>query len=167
MRWSWKESVCAAKLLVALILAVLSMLYGDIVLLYSRVFCLCLGCMGDIFLGSMVNSPLLCSMVISPLSLGVYLGCWGSLGLSAGCLLGLDLSGCAGFACGESFSPSMADFFSEMKLKASFSAISWFAVLVLIQSSKGLKEINFLLLSSMVLKETLLVPIFWLCLILC
>ena len=144
--------------------------------------------MGDVLLGSMVNSPLLCSMVISPLSMGVSLGCWVlmgsmvdspllhsmgisplSMGVSLGCwgslglsvhwllgsvLLGLDLSSCAGLACHESFSPSTADFFSEMKLKASFSAVSQFAVLALIQSSKVLKEIDLLLscLSSMVLK---------------
>ena len=45
-KWSWKESVCVATLLVALILAVLSFLYSDVVLLYLGLFCLCLGCMG-------------------------------------------------------------------------------------------------------------------------
>ena len=145
--WSWNESVCIATLLVALVLAVLSMLCGDVVLLslqpfwidclggwehpellqwrsppvdlcllgflpmvlkevpmagctpnpwstsgswpglsalsdgLERSFCLCLGCMGDILLGSMVNSPLLHSMGVSPLSVGVSLGGWGSLGL--------------------------------------------------------------------------------------
>ena len=38
--------------------------------------------------------------------------------------LGLDLFGCAGLAHCESFSPSAAGFLSEMKLKASFSAVS-------------------------------------------
>ena len=51
-KWSWKESVCVAILLVALISAVISMLYSDVVLLYLWLFCLCLGCMGDILLGS-------------------------------------------------------------------------------------------------------------------
>ena len=120
---SWKESVCIVTLLVALVLAVLSVLYGDVVLLYlwpfcidclccwehlkpavvfspcrfcvywvflqwswknctpsswsasgswpglsvmsnglERSFCPSLGCMGDILMGSMVNSPLLNSM---------------------------------------------------------------------------------------------------------
>ena len=53
----------------------------------------------------------------------------------------------------------MADFLSEMKLKASFSAMSQFAVLTLTQSSKVMKAINLLFVSSMVLKETLLVPL--------
>ena len=47
----------------------------------------------------------------------------------------------------------MSDFLSEMKLKASFSAMSQFAVLALTQSSKVLKGIDWLLVSSMVLKE--------------
>ena len=68
-------------------------------------------------------------------------------------LLGLDLSGCVGLACCESFSLSTADFLSEMKLKASFSAVSQFAVLALTQSSKVLKEIDLLFVFSMVLKE--------------
>ena len=93
---------------------------------------------------------------------GVFLGAWGSLGLSVhwllgSVLLGLDLSGCVGLASGKSFSPSIADFFSEMKLKASFSAMSQFAALALIQSSKVLKGIDLCVLalthSSMVLKE--------------
>ena len=143
--------------------AVLSILYGD-VLLYLWLFCLCLGCMGDILLGSMVNSPLLHSMWISPLSMGVSLGCWGSLGLSVhqllgSVLLGLDLSSWVGLAHCESFSPSTADFLSETKLEASFSATSQFAVLALTQLSKVLKEIDLLFVSSMVLKETLLVPL--------
>ena len=110
------------------------------------------------------------------------LSCWGLMGLSVhqllgSVLLGLDLSSCAGLVCGESFSPSMADFLSEMKLKASSSAMSQFAVLALIQLSKVLKEIDLfaflalthswkvlksielLLVSSMVLKETLLVTL--------
>ena len=74
-KWSGKESVCVAKLFVALTLAVLSVLYGHVVLLYLQLFCLCLGCMGDILMGSMMNSSLLCSMGISPLSVGVSLGC--------------------------------------------------------------------------------------------
>ena len=74
-------------------------------------------------------------------------------------LLGLDFSGCAGLPHHESFFPSRADFFSEMKLKASFSAMSQFSVLALTQSSKVLKEIDLLSVSSMVLKETLLVPL--------
>ena len=78
---SWKESVCVATQLIALIPAVLSILYGD-VLLYLWLSCLCLGCMGDILLGSMVNS-LLCSMGISPLSMGVSLGCWVLMGSMA------------------------------------------------------------------------------------
>ena len=196
-KWSWKESVCVATLLVALILAVLSVLYGDVVLLYLQLFCLCLGCIRDVLMGSimnslllhsmvisllsmgvslgcwvlmgsMMNSPLLHSMGISPLSVGVSLGCWGSLGLSVCQLLGsvfleLGLSGCSGLACCES-SPSMAGFFSEMKLKASFSAVSHFVVLALTQSSKVLKEIDLLFVPlwswnsisatlSMVLKE--------------
>ena len=57
--------------------------------------------------------------------------------------LGLDLSGCAGLAHHESFSPSRDDFFSETKLKASFSAVSQFVILALTQSSKVLKEIVF------------------------
>ena len=130
----------------------------------ERSFCLCLGCTGDVLMGSMVNSPLLCSMGISPLSVGVSLGGWGSLGLSVhwllgSVLLGLDLSSGAGLAHGESFFPSRADFFSETKLKASFSAVSQFAVLALTQSSKVLKEINLLFVSSKVLKETCLVPL--------
>ena len=110
-----KESVCVATLLVALIPAVISILYGD-VLLYLWLLSLCLGCMGDaplgsmvnslllgskgisplsmgvslgclVLMGSMVDSPLLHSMGISPLSMGVSLGCWGLLGsLSACCL---------------------------------------------------------------------------------
>ena len=40
-----------------------------------------------------------------------------------------------------------------MKLKASFSAVSQFAVLALTQLEKVLKEINLLIVSSMVLKE--------------
>ena len=59
-------------------------------------------------------------------------------------LLELDLSGCASLAHCESFSPFTADFLSEMKLKASFSAMSQFAVLALIKLSKVLKEINLL-----------------------
>ena len=95
-------------------------------------------------MGSMVDSPLLHSMGISPLSVGVSLGGWGSLGLSVhlllgSVLLGLDLYGYAGLAHGESFSPSRADFFSEMKLAASFSAVSHFAVLSLTHSLKVLK----------------------------
>ena len=69
---SWKESVCVATLLIALIPAVLSVLYGD-VLLYLWLLSLCLGCIGDGLLGSMVNSLLLGSMVIPPLSMGVSL----------------------------------------------------------------------------------------------
>ena len=178
-------------------------MYGD-VLLCLWLFCLCLGCMGDdllgsmvtslflcsmgisplsigvslgywVLMGSMVDSPLLCSLGISPLFMGVSLNCWWSRGLSVhqllgSVLLGLDLSGCAGLARHE-FSLSRADFLSEMKFKASFSAVSQFPVLVLIQSSKVLKEINLfaflaliqswkvlkwiglLLVSSMVLKE--------------
>ena len=192
-KWSWKESVCVATLLVALTLAVLSMLYGDVVLLYLWLFCPCLCCIGGVLLesimnsllphsmgisplsmgvslgcwvlmGSMANSPLMHSMGMSPLSMGVSLGYWGSLGMSVhqllgSVLLGLDLSTCAGLAHHEFFSPSRADFVSEMKLKASFSAVSQFAVLALTQSSKVLKEIEMLLVSSMVLKETLLVPL--------
>ena len=87
----------------------------------ERSCCLCLGCMGNVLLGSMVNSPLLRSMGISPLAIGISLGSWGSLGLSVcwllgSVLLGLDLSSCAGLAYGEFFSPSTTDFFSEMKL---------------------------------------------------
>ena len=37
-KWSWKESVCVATLLVALIPAVLSLLYSDVVLLYLWLF---------------------------------------------------------------------------------------------------------------------------------
>ena len=167
-KWSWKESVCVAILLVTLILAVLFIFYG-VVPLYLQLLCLCLGCTGDILLGSMVNSPLLCSigisslsmgvslgcwvlkgsmvhspllhsMGISPLSMGVSLGSWWSLGLSvrwllSSVLLRLGLSGHVSFARHESFSPSMADFFSEMKLKASFSSMSQFAVLALTQPS--------------------------------
>ena len=73
--WSWKESVCVTTLLIVLIPAVLSVLYGD-VLLYLWLLCLCLGCTGDILLGSMANSLLLYSMGISPLSMGFSLGCW-------------------------------------------------------------------------------------------
>ena len=91
-----------------------------------------------------MDSPILCSMGISPLFMG---GCWESLGLSVcwllgSVLLGLDLSSCADLAHCESFSPSMAGFLSETKLKASFSALSQFAVLASIQSSKVLKEID-------------------------
>ena len=75
-------------------------------------------------MGFMLNSPLLHSMGISPLPVGVSLVGWGSLGLSVhwllgSVLLGLGLTSCAGLAQGESFSPSRADFFPEMKLKAS------------------------------------------------
>ena len=92
---------------------------------------------------------------------GASLGCWGLLGMSIHqllglVLLGLDLSDCAGLAHHESFSPSMADFFPEMKFKASLSAMSQFAVLALTQSSKVLKEINLLFISSMVLQEVAL-----------
>ena len=73
--------------------------------------------------------------------------------------LGLDLASGAGLACGEFFSLSRADFFPEMKLEASFSAMSHFAVLALIHSSKVLKGIILLFVSSVVLKETLLVPL--------
>ena len=154
--WSWKESVCVATLLVALILAVLSILYGD-VLLYLWLFCLCLGCTGDVLLGSMVNSSssalhgnlssvhqglwaarfswapwwtllfcapwrsLLCPWG-SPWAAEGCLGCL-STGSLASVLLGLDLFGCAGLPCCGSFSLSTADFLSEMKLKASFSAV--------------------------------------------
>ena len=115
-----------------------------------------LGCW--VLMGSMVDSPLLHSMGISPLSIGVSLVCWGSLGLfvhwlPGSVLLGLDLFGCAGLVHCESFSPSMANFLSETKLKTSFSAMSQCAVLALTQSSKVLKEIDLLLVSSMVLKE--------------
>ena len=61
----------------------------------------------------------------------------------------------SGLAHCESFSPSRADFFPEMKLKASFSAMSQFAVLALTQLSKVLKGIDLLFVSSMVLKETI------------
>ena len=81
--------------------------------------------------------------------------CW----LLGSVWLGLVLSSGVGLDCGESFSPSRADFFSKMKLKASFSAMSHFAVLALTQSSKVLKEVHWLFVSSMVLKETLLVPL--------
>ena len=85
-KWSWKESVCVATLLVALIPAVLSILYGD-VLLYLWLLCLCLGCTGDILLGSMANSLLLCSMGISPLSMGSTWAAGGHWGcLSTSCL---------------------------------------------------------------------------------
>ena len=198
-KWSWK--VCVATLLVALIPAALSVLYDD-VLLYLCLFYLSLGCMGDILLGymvnslllcsmgisplsmgvslgcwvlmgSMVDSPLLCSMGISPLSMGIPLGCWGSLGLSVSqllgsVLLGLDLCGCASLAHHESFSPSMADFFLETKLKVSFSAVSQFAVLALTLSSKVwkklicyvhvLKEVALLTSCSISWKETFFLP---------
>ena len=54
----------------------------------ERSFCLGLGCMGDILMSSMVDSPLLCSMGIPPLSVGVSLGSWGGHWhcLSASCL---------------------------------------------------------------------------------
>ena len=124
-------------------------------------FCLYLGCLEDILLGSMVNSPLLHSMGISPLSMGISLGCWGSLGLSVcqllgSVFLGLDLSSHASLAHHESFSLSMAGFLSETKLKASFSAMSQFAALALTQSSKVLGEIIILFVYSMVLKEVAL-----------
>ena len=126
-----------------------------------------LGCW--VLMGSMVDSPLLGSMGISPLSMGVCLGCWGSPGLSVCWLLGsvllaLDLFHCAGLAHCESFSLSMADFLSEMKLKASFNAMSQFTVLALIQSSKVLKGIDLLFVSTMVLKEGILLtsyPVSW------
>ena len=70
---SWKESVCVPTLFVTLILAVLSVLYGDVVLLYSWLLCLYFGCTGDVLMGSIMNSLLLHSMVISPLSMGVSL----------------------------------------------------------------------------------------------
>ena len=63
----------------------------------------------------------------SPWAAGGHWAC-----LSADCLalvlLGLDLFSCAGLAHGESFSPSTADFFSVMKLKACFSVMLHFAV---------------------------------------
>ena len=78
-----------------------------------------LGCL--VLMGFMMDSPLLHSMGIFPLSMGISLDCWGSLGLSVcllsgSVLLGLDLLGHAHLACYESFSLSMADFLSEMKL---------------------------------------------------
>ena len=149
----------------------------------ERSLCHCLGYMGDILLGSMVISPLLHSMEVSPLSVGVSMGGWGSLGLFVHWLLGsvwpgLDLTSGAGLACSGSFSPSSADLFPETKLEASFSAMSHFALLALTHSSKVLKGINLffvvlgltlsskvlkgidlLFVSSMVLKESLLVPL--------
>ena len=96
--------------------------------------------------------------------MGVSLGGWGSLGLLVhqplGFLcLGLDLTGGAGLAHGESFSPSRANLFPEMKLETYFSAVSHFAVLALTHLSKVLKGIDLLLVTSMVFKETLLVPL--------
>ena len=183
-KWSWKESVYVTTLLVVLIPAVLSVLYGDVVLLHLWLFCLCLGCMGDVLLSSMVDSPLLHSMVISPLSTGVSLVCWVligsmvdfpflcsmgmsllSMGVSLGWWLSLELSVCwlpGSVLLVVSLSPSppsMANFFSETKLKASFGAVSQFAVLALTQLSKVLKEIDLLFVVSMVLKETCLVAL--------
>ena len=73
--------------------------------------------------------------------------------------VGLDLTSGAGLAQCESYSLSRADLFPEMKLKASFSAVSHFAVLALTHSSKVLQRISFWFVSSMVLKETVLVPV--------
>ena len=71
------------------------------------------------------------------------------------CIAGVgSLLSCTCLACCESFSPSTADFLSEMKLKLSFSAMSQCAVLALTQSSKVLKEIDSLCVSlTGVLKE--------------
>ena len=83
---------------------------------------------------------------ISPLSMWgspwAAEGHWGCLSawLLGSVLLRLGLSSCAGLA--HVVSPSllsMADFFSETKLKASFSVVSQFAVLTLTQLSKVLK----------------------------
>ena len=103
-------------------------------------------------------------MEVSHLPVRVSLGGWGLLELLVYQLLGsvwlgLDLTGGTGLAHGESFSPSRADFFSGTKHEASFSAMSHFDILALTHSSKVLKGIDLLFVSTMVLKETLLVPL--------
>ena len=133
---------------------------------FSWAWCLCLGCMG----GAMFSwapwwtlffcapwGSLLCPWG-SPWAAGGHWGClsagclalycWGWISLVVQVLLIMSPSPCL-----------QADFLSEMKLKASFSAMSQFAVLALTQSSKVLKEIDLLFVSSMVLKEILLVPL--------
>ena len=71
----------------------------------------------------------------------------GSMWLDASC----------GAASGES-SLFRADLFSGKILKVSFSTVSYLVFLASTQSSKVLKEIDLLSVSSMVLKESLLVP---------
>ena len=82
-KWSWKESVCVATLLVALIPAVLSVLYGDL-LLYLWLLWLCLGCMGDILHG--LHGELSSSVLHGDLSSfhGGLPGLLGSHGLHGG-----------------------------------------------------------------------------------
>ena len=235
-KWSWKESVCVATLLVALVLAVLSMLYGD-VLLYlwplcidclggwehlkplqwcpppvdlsllgfppmvlkeftpgpwsasgswsglsalfdglERSCCLCLGCTGDILMGSMVNSSLLRSIMIFLLSVGVSLGGWGHWGcLSTGCmaLCGLGwISPVVQVLLMVSPSPHLG-LISFIKWNLEHLLVP-FCCPSLDPFVKGLErnqsvvcflyglEINFLVpLLSMVLKEICLVPLLW------
>ena len=161
--------MCVATLLFPLVLAVLFVLYGANLCLLGfpsmvlkEVLFQCLGCLGDILLGSAVIFPLLHLTGVFPLSVGVSLGCWGSLVLLVCQLLGsvwlgLDLAGGAVLAPGQSFSPSRADLVPETKLKDALSCVSHFSVLSLTHSSKVLKEIDlfaFLVLihSSKVLK---------------
>ena len=86
-KWSSKESVCVATLLVALILVVLSFLYGDVVLLYLQLFASALAAWGafswapwwTLLFSAPWGSPL-CPWG-SPWAAGGYWGC-----LSASCL---------------------------------------------------------------------------------
>ena len=96
----------------------------------------------------------LCGDLSSSVVHGGLPGLLGVTGVPGSVYLGLDLS--AGWCCtfGESFSFSRADFSHEMKLKAFFSTMSCLAFLALIHSSKVLKEIDLLTVSSVVFKET-------------
>ena len=122
-----------------------------------------LGCSGDFLLGFMMNSPLLHSMVnspllhsieVSPLSMGDILDAWGVTGPLGLLAAGLSVARVGSLSVHVSvLLVGPPSFFSETKLKASFSTVSHFLFLALTQSSRVLKwTLLVLYLTSGVLK---------------